>query len=134
MRPYLRLWSAAGLQGRHDDVPPRYVRGNLPDLLACHLRGLPVLELSDDSFEGPLLSTYRAGERIVEKYTLLESLGVGGMGEVWAARSDALDSKVAIKLIRGGSSSPTGQRRLLREARATARLAEPSIVRVFDFG
>jgi hypothetical protein len=106
----------------------------VPDLLSCHVHGLPVLELLDDSFEGPLPSIYRAGDRLAEKYTLLQRLGVGGMGEVWAARSDALDSKVAIKLIRGGTPSPTGQRRLLREARATARLAEPSIVRVFDFG
>ena len=110
------------------------MRCHLPDLLSRHVYGLSVLELLDDSFEGPLPSIYRAGDRIAEKYTLLESLGLGGMGEVWAARSDALDSKVAIKLIRGGNPSSTGQRRLQREARATARLAEPSIVRVFDFG
>src|SRR5690349_6809446 len=85
MQPHVRPWSGTGLQGRHDDVPPGHVRSNLSDLLSCHFHGLPVLELSDDSFEGPMLSAYRAGDKIADKYTLLESLGLGGMGEVWAA-------------------------------------------------
>ncbi|MEP7121105.1 MAG: serine/threonine-protein kinase [Byssovorax sp.] len=74
------------------------------------------------------------GDILAGKYEIISLLGEGGMGTVWRARSIALDSDVAIKVLhRDRADSPAAQR-LLREARATARVGHPSIVRAFDFG
>jgi serine/threonine-protein kinase len=71
---------------------------------------------------------------ISSKYELELMLGEGGMGSVWRARNIALDSPVAIKLIRAGLNRQTLELRLLQEARAAAKLGHPAIVRVFDVG
>jgi eukaryotic-like serine/threonine-protein kinase len=68
------------------------------------------------------------------KYRLVRMLGEGGMGSVWAAENVALDSPVAIKLIRGEGDREDMALRLLQEARAAAKLGHPAIVRVFDIG
>jgi serine/threonine-protein kinase len=56
------------------------------------------------------------------------------MGDVWLARNETLDIDVAVKLLRKEAEGPEAGSRFLREARAAARLAHPSIVRIFDFG
>jgi serine/threonine-protein kinase len=56
------------------------------------------------------------------------------MGVVWEAHSLALDIPVAIKLIHPSATNDEDQERLLREAKAVARLADPGVVRVFDCG
>ncbi len=77
---------------------------------------------------------YRAGEIIAGRYRLVRVIGEGGMGFVWLAKNLTLDIDVAIKLIRRDRAAPEAPARLLQEARATARLGHPSIVRTFDFG
>ncbi len=77
---------------------------------------------------------YQPGDTIVGKYELDVLLGEGGMGTVWRARHVALDSNVALKLIRSDVALEDGADRLLREAQAAAKLVDPAIVRVFDFG
>ena len=75
---------------------------------------------------------------VVGRFTLLERIGRGGMGEVYAAYDPALDRRVAVKLLR--DDAPRGPRdsaergALLREARAAARLAHPSVVAVHEVG
>ncbi len=68
------------------------------------------------------------------KYRLVRELGHGGMGSVWEAHNLALDVDVAIKLLRSDLPQRELADRLLREARAVARLGHPNIVRVFDIG
>ncbi|HSN99943.1 MAG TPA: serine/threonine-protein kinase, partial [Candidatus Nanopelagicales bacterium] len=74
------------------------------------------------------------GEHIAGKYRLTRVLGVGGMGAVWQARNEALEVDVAVKLIRRDTATEVSPERLLREARAAARVDHPSVVRIFDFG
>ena len=85
----------------------------------------------------PESSAYAEGD-VIGKYVLTRRLGQGGMGEVWVAHNRALDSDVAVKFIspvaEGEDARRTLSERLLREARATAKLDHPSIVKVFDFG
>lgn len=77
--------------------------------------------------------THRPGDRIAEKYVLERMTGAGGMCTVWIALHSGLDRKVALKFLRADLPQREAGR-LLLEARATARLEHPSIVKVFDYG
>jgi serine/threonine-protein kinase len=77
---------------------------------------------------------YEPGYLIAEKYELEFILGEGGMGAVWRARNVALDSPVAIKVVRSTGDLSALRSRLLQEARAAAKLSHPAIVKVFDVG
>jgi serine/threonine protein kinase len=77
---------------------------------------------------------YVPGALVAEKYRLLHRLGQGGMGSIWAAHNPTLDISVALKLIRMDLAGEDAHARLIQEARATARLADPGIVRIFDVG
>ncbi|MBL4684973.1 MAG: serine/threonine protein kinase [Nannocystaceae bacterium] len=72
------------------------------------------------------------------RYTVLERIGVGGMGVVYGAFDPQLDRKVALKVMHpntGGKASGTGGRsRLLREAQAMAKLSHPNVITVHDVG
>jgi len=78
-----------------------------------------------------------AGSR-VSRYVVLERLGSGGMGEIYAAYDPELDRRVAVKLMRGDVLSAlgthSGRARLLAEAKALARLSHPNVVAVHDVG
>ena len=69
------------------------------------------------------------------RYQLIESLGIGGMAEVYRARDLSLERYVAIKILRDEhSSEPEFQDRFRQEAKAAANLSHPNIVTVHDFG
>jgi predicted Ser/Thr protein kinase len=59
-------------------------------------------------------------------------LGTGGMGVVHAAFDPDLERRVAVKLLH--ASSADARARLLREARAMAKLSHPNVITVFDVG
>jgi tetratricopeptide (TPR) repeat protein len=67
-----------------------------------------------------------------ERYTVLEMLGRGGMGEVYAVYDSKLDRKAALKVLR--DTNEDYELRLAREAQAMARLSHPNVVAVFDTG
>jgi serine/threonine-protein kinase len=67
-----------------------------------------------------------------DRYELGERLGEGGMGVVYKARDRRLDRVVAIKFIRG--DNPTLAMRLVREARAQARIDHPGVCHVYEVG
>lgn len=67
-------------------------------------------------------------------YELLRKLGAGGQAVVYEARDTELDRRVALKVLVRGARSEESVARLMREARATARLDHPNIVAVFDVG
>jgi serine/threonine-protein kinase len=78
---------------------------------------------------------YQPGDVIAGKYRLDGLLGEGGMGAVWAAFNLQLEAPVAIKLLlRSDHDRAVLTQRLRQEAKATAKLGHPAIVRVFDVG
>jgi len=89
---------------------------------------------ASDSRSQVVNSIYAPGYVVLEKYVLERLLGEGGMGSVWQAHNTALDSPVAIKLVRTDLNRDTLAGRLLQEARSAAKLSHPAIVRVFDVG
>ncbi len=71
----------------------------------------------------------------IGRYVVLEILGQGGMGVVYAAYDPQLDRRIAIKLLRPSrASGERGKARLLREAQAIARISHPNVVAVHDVG
>ncbi|WNG34440.1 tetratricopeptide repeat protein [Archangium violaceum] len=73
----------------------------------------------------------------LDRYVVLDPLGQGGMGMVYAAYDSVLDRKVALKLLPRadsveGPEVTSGRARLLREAQAMARLSHPNVVAVYD--
>jgi serine/threonine protein kinase len=74
-----------------------------------------------------------SGEKI-GKYRLDRVIGAGGMGIVWAAFDPDLERAVAIKVLRAGGGEATLRTRLLREARAMARLKHPNVLTVYEVG
>jgi hypothetical protein len=69
-------------------------------------------------------------------YEVLERVGQGGMGEVYAARQLALGRKVALKFLALGPGVDPDERldRFRREAELMARVSHPNILAVYDFG
>jgi serine/threonine protein kinase/Tfp pilus assembly protein PilF len=73
--------------------------------------------------------------RIIGPYHLLQKLGEGGMGEVWAAEQyKPIRRKVAVKLIRSGMDTKQFIARFESERQALAMMDHPAIAKVFDAG
>ncbi|MEX1362052.1 MAG: protein kinase, partial [Nannocystaceae bacterium] len=80
------------------------------------------------------------------RYLVVEPLGSGGLGDVYTAYDPELDRCVAIKVLRpsadetdswdapSGSGAGVGSDRLIREAKALARLSHPNVVAIYDVG
>lgn len=82
-----------------------------------------------------LPATQAAPER-VGPYKLLESLGEGGMGQVFLARRDdgTFERDVAVKFLHSGLASKELLARFDAERRTLARLEHPGIARLLDAG
>ncbi len=68
----------------------------------------------------------------VDRYLVVGLVGRGGMGEVYEAHDPQLARTVALKRVRASAVDPELPGRLLREARAMARLAHPCVAKVYD--
>jgi serine/threonine protein kinase len=67
----------------------------------------------------------------VREYDLLESLGAGGMGEVFKARHTLLDAYFAVKVIHKDlTRNPEIRQRFIQEAKFLAKLDHPGIMRL----
>ena len=75
---------------------------------------------------------FRPGDQL-GRYVIERVLGAGGMGLVYAAHDPDLDRRVAIKVLRGDASEES-RARLLREARAMAKVSHPSVITVYEVG
>jgi serine/threonine protein kinase len=79
-----------------------------------------------------------AANRIVaDRYALRAHLGRGGMGVVWRAHDSVLGREVAVKEVVFPPTMPDDERRsaqarVMREARAAARLNHPGVVTLYD--
>ncbi|MBX7080007.1 MAG: serine/threonine-protein kinase [Nannocystaceae bacterium] len=74
---------------------------------------------------------------VLGRYVVLEPLGSGGMGVVYAAIDPQLDRRVALKLMHrsgSGEAEESARVRILREAQALARLSHPNVVAIHDVG
>src|SRR5688500_9128456 len=75
--------------------------------------------------------------RLLDRYDLLEPLGRGGMGVVWLANGTTLQRQVAIKEVNVPADIDTSEAearraRVMREARAVARLNHANVTTIYD--
>ncbi|HTL31473.1 MAG TPA: protein kinase [Kofleriaceae bacterium] len=107
-------------KGSDDEVAPTLFPVATPP-------GLEPTAAYDSSDTGPVLRSK------IGPYVIDGVIGAGGMGVVYGARDPKLDRKVAIKVLRPreNDSSEYQRLRLLREARAMAKLSHPNVVTVF---
>jgi tRNA A-37 threonylcarbamoyl transferase component Bud32/tetratricopeptide (TPR) repeat protein len=104
--------------------------------------------LSADSNVDPLTTGPPAPEPVavevlargatVGRYLVLERLGSGAMGIVYAAYDPELDRKIALKLLRPTQQVAVNQSRrearMVREAKAIAKVSHPNVVAIYDVG
>ena len=149
-------YSAFAVGCLDEDAVLAFVDGSLDDIgrgsVESHIASCPACsDLIATAAGGDperLAGTLSAGEAVganglapgatVGRYVILNLVGRGGMGEVYAAYDPQLDRKVALKLLHetasGGAAARTARERLLREAKAIARLSHPNVVVVHDAG
>ena len=71
----------------------------------------------------------------IDQYDIYETLGVGGMGQVYRAHDTILDRDVAIKTLVGHlTQDPVLLERFQREARLAAKVSHPNVAKVFGTG
>jgi eukaryotic-like serine/threonine-protein kinase len=71
----------------------------------------------------------------ISHYRIISSLGAGGMGEVFLAEDTKLDRKVAIRVLPSESvADKHSKKRLLKEARAIAKVDHPNICAIYEVG
>jgi serine/threonine protein kinase len=69
----------------------------------------------------------------ITHYRIIKKLGTGGMGEVYLAEDTNLDRKVAIKCLPPESTADeSAKMRLIREAKAAAKLDHPNICPIHE--
>jgi serine/threonine protein kinase/tetratricopeptide (TPR) repeat protein len=124
---------AAWASGRLDTPDAQRAREHLEECSDCRLL-CDLVERGRPTFSQGL--SLKPGEKL-GPYTLLEWVGQGGMGDVFAAYDARLDRRVALKVLSGSRVAALGhaaKERILHEARAMAQLNHPNVATVFDVG
>lgn len=113
------------------------LRGRDPELAGEMSRLLRNLERAGSFFDqaAPAFRTHalEPGEVVADRFEVLELAGVGGMGEVYAARDRELGEQVALKLLPPGLADRLPDQ-FRQEVQTARRVAHPNVCRVFDLG
>lgn len=100
---------------------------------AGHVVDQVLVMLEQEESEGDQTADVPAPGRTYGRYTIIELLGRGGMGEVYSARDAELGRRVALKFL--GSKArllPASMDRLIHEAQAASALNHPNLVTVYE--
>lgn len=89
-------------------------------------------DLADELLQAKVKARLFGGDHAprLGRLVILDRIGSGAMGTVYAAYDPRLDRKVAVKVMHAGGDHA----RVLREARALGKLAHPNVVAIHDAG
>ncbi len=115
------------------------LRDRVLALLRAHDRAGHVIDrpvnADPDQTAGYVPTGEQPGTMIAGRYKLLEEIGQGGMGTVWAAeQTTPVRRRVAFKLIKAGMDSRSVLARFEAERQALALMDHPNIAKVLDGG
>jgi serine/threonine protein kinase len=100
--------------------------------LSCGMTDIPADDSQETSFRAAMMS---GPAETIGPYRLLQSLGEGGMGEVWLAeQTRPLHRQVVLKIIKAGMDTVQVVARFEAERQALALMSHPAIAQVFDAG
>ncbi|HZL91394.1 MAG TPA: serine/threonine-protein kinase [Pirellulaceae bacterium] len=112
-----------------------------PDGPQATLMAVDDAELANKLVEMGVLTTYQAeqilGGRSKFKlglYIVTESIGKGGMGQVFKAVHEMMGRVCAVKVLPLEKSTPEAINHFIREVRTHAQLDHPNLVRAYDAG
>ncbi len=98
-------------------------------------------ELAEKLVEMNVLTQYQADQLKAGRtklslgpYTVTDSIGRGGMGEVYKATHEVMGRECAVKVLPREKSTPEAIASFRREIRAQAKLDHPNLVRAYDAG
>lgn len=75
------------------------------------------------------------GQEVIGQYVIRRKIGAGGMGAVYLAEQSAMGRNAVIKVLHPWmSQDPEVATRFENEARAVAKLSDPHIVQIFNYG
>ncbi|MGE3806437.1 MAG: protein kinase [Gemmataceae bacterium] len=104
-----------------------------PALSSCPVCG----QAANSAYVTHVVHTAVESPRVISEipgYEVIDELGRGAMGVVYAARQVALNRSVALKLLRFESNSPAALARFCREGELLASLQHPNIIPIYDIG
>jgi tetratricopeptide (TPR) repeat protein len=117
-------------EGQPEDAGPGEAHGLATGEVTPKPGGPSIHEATSDYRQMIEPSTVIAG-----RFTLVEKIGEGGMGEVWVAKqTEPVKRKVALKLIKAGMDSRAVLQRFEQERQALALMDHPNISKVLDAG
>jgi non-specific serine/threonine protein kinase/serine/threonine-protein kinase len=127
------------LQGLVDRTLEKDKEDRLPSLkdFVAELRGTMVTPALQRDPTRPSRTRVKttSPEDMIGPYRLRERVGVGGMGEVWAAEQEKpFHRKVALKIVKAGMDTAEVVARFEAERQALALMDHPCIAKVFDAG
>ncbi|MEY3206504.1 MAG: hypothetical protein RLZZ21_2835 [Planctomycetota bacterium] len=98
-------------------------------------------ELADRLVQKRRLTKFQAQELLAGRsrfrlgqYTVLDTVGKGGMGHVFKAEHSMMGRVVAVKVLPRSKANPESEAAFQREMRILGRLDHPNLVRAFDAG
>lgn len=115
------------------------LRSEIDGLLLSHERGadfieIPALEVAASTLAEEQAQAVRG--KVIGRYRILQSIGAGGMGEVYLAEDITLGRKVALKVLLPtyAEKDRDSLRRFQQEARAASSLSHPNTAHVYEIG
>ena len=80
-------------------------------------------------------TVFSSGDLVAERYRISRFIAEGAAGQVYEAEDLELDTRVALKVLRPGSSASSDRaQRFVREVQLARRVSHPNVCRIYDFG
>ena len=92
-----------------------------------------VVGLFSTTYTVRLRREVKLGQKLGQ-YTIIKSLGEGGLGQVYLARHAMLKRPTAIKILKSSLISAEMNQRFEREVQAASQLTHPNTIQIFDYG